>query len=134
MIGSPMLMTTIFNSKLRGIQRIPDQTIPVVAEDKPLLEQKSKGTYIDLTTDEKILAEEQKVIFNGLIEIGIIEEPKGELTITDISNEPIEEIEVEVEEEEQTEEDALIAPYGYTKSGKIRTKPLKSQLIVNGLE
>ena len=108
MIGSPMLMTTIFNSKLRGIQRIPDQTIPVVAEDKPLLEQIPIGVVIDLTTDEKILAEEQKLIFNGLIEIGIIEEPKGELTITDIS-----------------------APYGYTASGKIRLKPLKSQVIIN---
>lgn len=109
MIGSPMLMTTIFNSKLRGIQRIPDQTIPVVAEDKPLLEQIPKGVVIDLTTTEKILEEEQKLIFNGLIEIGALEEqPKGELTITDIS-----------------------APYGYTASGKIRLKPLKSQVIVN---
>lgn len=81
-----MSRSTMFNSNYKGfIYKIPDQTIEIQKE--PI------GKLIDLTTTEKILAEE-----------------------------------------EQTEEDALIAPYGYTKSGKIRTKPLKSQVIVNGLE
>jgi hypothetical protein len=102
MIGRPISKTTVFNKNYKGNIYIRDQTIPVVAEDKPLLEQIPIGVVIDLTTDEKIL-EEQKLVFNGLIEIGALEEVE-------------------------------IAPYGFTASGKIRTKPLKSQCIVNGLE
>jgi|688.fasta_scaffold192539_3 hypothetical protein len=100
MIGRTTTKTTIFNKNYKGNVYIRDQIIPVVAEDKPLLEQIPIGVVIDLTTDEKIL-EEQQLVFNGLIEIGALEE---------------------------------VAPYGYTASGKIRTKPLKSQVIVNGME
>lgn len=88
MIGRPISKTTIFNKNYKGNIR-----------HQPL--SKAEGTYIDLTTNEKILEEEQKTIYNGLVEIGALEE---------------------------------VAPYGYTASGKIRTKPLKSQCIVNGLE
>jgi hypothetical protein len=102
MIGRTTTKSTIFNKNYKGNIYIRDQIIPVVAEDKPLLEQIPIGVVIDLTTDEKIL-EEQQLVFNGLIEIGALEEVE-------------------------------IAPYGYTASGKIRTKPLKSQVIVNGLE
>lgn len=100
MIGRTTTKSTIFNKNYKGNIYIRDQTIPVVAEDKPLLEQIPIGDVIDLTTNEKILEEEQKLIFNGLIEIGALEEIE-------------------------------IAPYGFTASGRIRTKPLKSQLIVN---
>ena len=97
-----MSRSTMFNSNYKGfIYKIPDHIIDI--KEEPI------GKLIDLTTTEKILAE-QKIIYDGLKEVGILTE------------------------EEQTEEDALIAPYGYTKSGKIRTKPLKSQSIVNGLE
>ena len=99
MIGRTTTKTTIFNKNYKGNIYIRDQTIPVVAEDKPLLEQISIGDVIDLTT----ALEEQHLIFNGLIEMGALEEVE-------------------------------IAPYGYTASGKIRSKPLKSQVIVNGLE
>ena len=98
MIGRTISKSTIYNKNYKGNVYIRDQTIPVVAEDKPLLEQIPIGQVIDLTTNEKILEEEQKLIFNGLIEIGALEE---------------------------------VAPYGYTASGRIRTKPLKSQVIVN---
>lgn len=88
MIGRPISKTTIFNKNYKG--NIRHQPI---------------GQVIDLTTNEKILlseaTEEQKTIYNGLVEMGVLEE---------------------------------VAPYGYTASGKIRTKPLKSQCIVNGLE
>jgi hypothetical protein len=85
MIGRTTTKTNIFNKNYKG--NIIHQPI---------------GQVIDLTTDEKIL-EEQQLVFNGLIEIGALEEVE-------------------------------IAPYGYTASGKIRAKPLKSQVIVNGLE
>jgi hypothetical protein len=85
MIGRTTTKSTIFNKNYKG--NIHHQPI---------------GQVIDLTTDEKIL-EEQKTIYEGLVEIGALEEVE-------------------------------IAPYGYTASGKIRTKPLKSQSIVNGLE
>jgi hypothetical protein len=85
MIGRTTTKSTIFNKNYKG--NIHHQPI---------------GVVIDLTTDEKIL-EEQKAVYNGLIEIGALEEVE-------------------------------IAPYGYTASGKIRTKPLKSQVIVNGME
>jgi hypothetical protein len=87
MIGRTTTKSTIFNKNYKG--NIHHQPI---------------GQVIDLTTNEKILEEEQKEqkeIYEGLVEIGVLEE---------------------------------IAPYGYTASGKIRTKPLKSQVIVNGLE
>jgi hypothetical protein len=87
MIGRTTTKSTIFNKNYKG--NIHHQPI---------------GQVIDLTTNEKILEEEQKEqkeIYEGLVEIGVLEE---------------------------------IAPYGYTASGKIRTKPLKSQVIVNGME
>ena len=84
MIGRTTTKSTIFNKNYKG--NIHHQPI---------------GQVIDLTTNEKILEKEQKEIYEGLVEIGVLEE---------------------------------IAPYGYTASGKIRTKPLKSQVIVNGLE
>ena len=86
MIGRTTTKTTIFNKNYKG--NVYHQPI---------------GQVIDLTTNEKILEEEQKTIYEGLVEIGALEEVE-------------------------------IAPYGYTASGKIRTKPLKSQSIVNGLE
>jgi len=95
MIGRTTTKSTIFNKNYKGNIYIRDQTIPVVAEDKPLLEQIPIGVVIDLTT-----LEEQKLIFNGLIEMGALEEVE-------------------------------VAPYGFTASGRIRTKPLKSQVIVN---
>lgn len=87
MIGRTITKSTIFNKNYKGnIHHQPIEQIPI-------------GVVIDLTTDEKIL-EEQKLIFNGLIEMGALEEVE-------------------------------IAPYGFTASGRIRTKPLKSQVIVN---
>jgi hypothetical protein len=88
MIGRTTTKSTIFNKNYKGnIHHQPIEQIPI-------------GVVIDLTTNEKILEEEQKEIYKGLIEIGALEEVE-------------------------------IAPYGFTASGRIRTKPLKSQVIVN---
>jgi hypothetical protein len=83
-----------------------------------------------------------QVIYDDLVKIGYIEEdlsiqsevPVIEIPVSEESEVPVSEDPVSEESEESVSEDPAMleptpeAPYGYTASGRIRKRPLKSML------
>lgn len=70
-----------------------------------------------------------KVIYDDFIQIGIIEEDLS--TLTPPAEESIIDVSTEDAEESVSEDPAMLeptpeAPYGYTATGRIRKRPLKS--------
>lgn len=128
-------MFSIFNiSNFKNMHRFqqPPLTINIPVDDTVKGGSAPEASTVAPETPEHKI----QVIYEDLVEIGIIEEDLSIQTEVPVS-EPIPEedlsIQTEDAEESVSEDPAMLeptpeAPYGYTATGRIRKRPLKSML------
>ena len=118
-------MFPIFNiNNFKNMHRfLPPLTINIPVDDSVKGGSAPEVSSITPETPEHKI----KVIYEDFIQIGIIEEdlstPPAEESIIDVSTEDAEE---SVSEDPAMLEPTPEAPYGYTATGRIRKRPLKS--------
>ena len=120
-------MFPIFNiNNFKNMHRfLPPLTINIQVDDSVKGGSAPEASSIAPETPEHKI----KVIYDDFIQIGIIEEDLS--TLTPPAEESIIDVSTEDAEESVSEDPAMLeptpeAPYGYTATGRIRKRPLKS--------